>query len=585
MKTKSLILAGLALAAAAACNKTPEETPVLNGGDAYLSVKIGYANPSTRGTSATPEFYYGTANENKISGNADFFFYTDGGAYFTHASQTIDGKANGVDSETADNIEWVGDGVVVLKGLTSTATPKYMAVVLNGSSDLINNLKGKSITEAQAYITDEYASSTTAGSSVLDKFTMTSTSFDNSDVNSGYYCATLTAAMFKETEAEAAATTNTDVAVAYVERLAVKASLAISAAKSTVNSTEVYALGTDTEVYDGTSSASYTNPELYVKINGWGLNSTTKDSYTYKNIDASWTSDAASLGFTWNVPANFRSYWGKSTNYGLTATSTPAAYYPNMYANDASSKNYDASKNTLSYISYNDCSATVSENAYCRENTNTKDVLGNNNFSSAVTSVLLTAQVVDKNAAPVDLVIFEHKYYTKDGYFTFILNRKADDVPYVLDAAAATTAYVKADASYLEIVNDGDAYIHVQFKDGTYFSDNAGTATDVATVNAKWAKDATLAEFYNEGRMYYNIPIEHLRNSGTYAKSNYNEADYGVVRNHWYNLDVTAIANIGHPVAVPDEPIVPSDQDTKKYFVAAKINILSWKVVKQSVEL
>lgn len=579
MKTKSLILAGLALVALVSCNKTPEETPVLNGGEAYLSVKIGYANPSTRGTAANPEFYYGTADENKISGSADFFFYTDGGAYFTHASQTIDGNAKGVDSETDNFIEWVGDGVVVLKGLTSAATPKYMAVVLNGSSTLITNLKGKSITEAQAYITDEYASSTTAGSTVLDKFTMTSTSFDNSDVNSGYYCATLTPAMFKETEAEAAATK--DVAVAYVERLAVKASLAISAAKTTIGSTDVYALGTDTEVYDGTSSTSYTNPELYVKINGWGLNSTTKDSYTYKNIDASWTSDATSLGFTWNVPANFRSYWGKSTNYGLTATSTPAAYYPNMYANDASSKNYDASKNTLSYISYNDCSVTLSENAYCRENTNTKDVLRNNNFSSAVTSVLLTAQVVDKNASPVDLVIFEHKYYTKDGYFTFVLNRKADDVPYVLNGST----YVKADASYLEIVNDGDAYIHVQFKDGTYFSDNAGTATDVATVNAKWAKDATLAEFYNEGRMYYNIPIEHLRGTGTFAKNSYEEADYGVVRNHWYNLDVTAIANLGHAVAVPDEPIVPSDQDTKKYFVAAQINILSWKVVKQSVSL
>ena len=579
MKTKSLILAGLALVALVSCNKTPEETPVLNGGEAYLSVKIGYANPSTRGIKADPEFYYGTADENKISGSADFFFYTDGGAYFTHASQTIGGKANDVDSETDNYIEWVGNGVVVLKGLTSAATPKYMAVVLNGSSTLITNLKGKSITEAQAYITDEYASSTTAGSTVLDKFTMTSTSFDNSDVNSGYYCATLTPAMFKETEAEAAATK--DVAVAYVERLAVKASLAISAAKTTIGSTVVYALGTDTEVYDGTSSTSYTNPELYVKINGWGLNSTTKDSYTYKNIDASWTSAAASLGFTWNVPANFRSYWGKSTNYGLTATSTPAAYYPNMYANDASSKNYDASKNTLSYISYNDCSVTLSENAYCRENTNTSDVLGNNNFSSAVTSVLLTAQVVDKNASPVDLVIFEHKYYTKDGYFTFVLNRKADDVPYVLNGST----YVKADASYLEIVNDGDAYIHVQFKKGTYFSDNAGTATDVATVNAKWAKDATLAEFYNEGRMYYNIPIEHLRGDGTFAKNSYKEADYGVVRNHWYNLDVTAIANLGHAVAVPDEPIVPSDQDTKKYFVAAQINILSWKVVKQSVSL
>ncbi len=153
---------------------------------------------------------------------------------------------------------------------------------------------------------------------------------------------------------------------------------------------------------------------------------------------------------------------------------------------------------------------------------------------------------------------------------------------------------MKADKSYLEIVNDGDAYIHVSFKATdpttgtayTYYTDaTGGTTKPVADINTVWNKTLTLAEYYKDGMMYYNIPVEHLGQTGTFAKGTYDEADYGVVRNHWYNLDITKIANLGHPVAVPDEPIVPNDDDAKKYYVAAKINILSWKLVKQSVEL
>ena len=579
MKTKTLILAALALSAVVACNKENKENPVINGGEAYIAVQIAYANPTTRGTSPTDPFAYGTAEENKISGTANFFFYSDAGAYVTHAAQTITGSAN--TATPAENVEWIGNGVVVLKGLTSTSSPKYMAVVLNGSDALITNLKGKSITEARSYITEEYADKTVTTAAALDKFTMTSTSYNNSDAASGYYCSALTNTMFKESEADAAAAaaSGTDVAVAYVERLAVKATLGVTAASSVISGTTVYSLGTGTEVYDGTGA--FTNPLLYVKVNGWGLNSTTKNSYTYKNIDTSWDFSP----FTWNDATNFRSYWAKSTNYSLT---DPVVYYPDMYAN-STSKNYDATKNTLNYISYNDCAVNVGANAYCRENTNTKAVLTGNNFSSTATCVLLTAQVVDNSAAPVQLVIFEHRYYTKDGYLDFVLNRNTSDVPYVMSG----TSYVKADKTYLDIVNDGDAYIHVNFKAEdasgaaiTYYTDDTGSTTKaVADINATWNKTLTLAEYYKDGMMYYNIPVEHLRNKGTFAKGTYDEADYGVVRNHWYSLDITKIANLGHPVAVPDEPIVPSDDDAKKYYVAAKINILSWKVVKQSVEL
>ena len=87
--------------------------------------------------------------------------------------------------------------------------------------------------------------------------------------------------------------------------------------------------------------------------------------------------------------------------------------------------------------------------------------------------------------------------------------------------------------------------------------------------------------------MYYNIPIEHLRNDGKYTDENYEdkEGNYGVVRNHYYIIEINSISNLGKAVNDPKENIVPNDDDTKNYYVAAKINVLSWKVVRQTVEL
>ena len=88
--------------------------------------------------------------------------------------------------------------------------------------------------------------------------------------------------------------------------------------------------------------------------------------------------------------------------------------------------------------------------------------------------------------------------------------------------------------------------------------------------------------------MYYCVPIEHLRGGKvTYNDDlsvSVNEADYGVVRNHHYVLSINSIANLGTAVYNPDEEIIPV-MESPTYYVGAKVNILSWKVVNQSVDL
>ncbi len=96
------------------------------------------------------------------------------------------------------------------------------------------------------------------------------------------------------------------------------------------------------------------------------------------------------------------------------------------------------------------------------------------------------------------------------------------------------------------------------------------------------------AEYYESGMMYYNIPIEHLRGGtmsiATDGAVSVEEADYGVVRNHCYDLKINKIENLGVSVWDPAEPIVPN-LETPSFYVGASINILSWKVVNQNVEL
>ncbi|MFQ6939570.1 Mfa1 fimbrilin C-terminal domain-containing protein [Alistipes sp. DJF_B185] len=95
---------------------------------------------------------------------------------------------------------------------------------------------------------------------------------------------------------------------------------------------------------------------------------------------------------------------------------------------------------------------------------------------------------------------------------------------------------------------------------------------------------------YKDGLMYYNIPIEHLNNAATTTDAENKRvipvAKYGIVRNHHYVVTVNSLTKIGKGIFDPEEEIVPGKNDEKDtYYVGARINILSWKIVNQNVNL
>ena len=80
---------------------------------------------------------------------------------------------------------------------------------------------------------------------------------------------------------------------------------------------------------------------------------------------------------------------------------------------------------------------------------------------------------------------------------------------------------------------------------------------------------------------YYIVDIKHLGASG-------GSAEYGVVRNHVYQIAINSIKGYGSPIYsgldfVVESPEYPEEDEAS--YVAARINVLSWKVVTQGVEI
>ena len=85
-------------------------------------------------------------------------------------------------------------------------------------------------------------------------------------------------------------------------------------------------------------------------------------------------------------------------------------------------------------------------------------------------------------------------------------------------------------------------------------------------------------KFWNDGMAYWYVNIEHF---GTDAAGN---ALNGIVRNHVYDLSLNSLKGLGVPVFDPDREIIPDiPVDEDGFYIAARINILKWKVVSQDV--
>ena len=265
---------------------------------------------------------------------------------------------------------------------------------------------------------------------------------------------------------------------------------------------------------------------VYAVIKGWGLAKETTDANLIKQIDATWTDNG--LGITmWNHPAYFRCYW------------------------EISSTNLGENK------SYNDYKSQIGQVYYTNPNTT------DNNKPQYVATVEL--QYEDGTKAE----ICKYKgveYLSEEAVKKAIL---AENKDYKKHTTTATgTEITGLTVNDIHFVVTG-YQVKAQLKEGVTVYKGEVEATNECNTNM----GKSLAEIRKEGRAYYYTDVAHL---GT-AK--------GIVRNHYYQIDVNSIKGFGTPVYDPDSefvPVVPEDTQT---YLAARINVLSWRIVKQTVDL
>lgn len=581
----------------------PDDNPkVFTGDEAYISVRLSDASSLTRATTTDPGYEYGNTDEHTVK-NAYFYFYDAEGVFVCEGSAWNGGTASENTSPNG-NIEFKSNTVVVLKGLSEKNYPKYMVTVLNRPDGLSSS---GSVPQSLDDMLKKLASETGEGiTTTIDSkahFVMSTTSFkhDESEGLSSKYFVT----EVKETNfsTEPISDDNkTEYVTVYVERLAAKVTLKVDdgVKKTTIeNKGDFYEIKATVagEGNDDDTNASNNNQiaaeNLYVKLLGWRLNATAKSSYIVKNINESWNNDEnnSDVGFVWNKPSDYRSFWGKSFNYDV-----------NTYTYPTTAHNYDSNKTNypLNYVSLSsDLKDVGTGYAYCAENTNTSAIVSAN-FPSAVTSILLKAEVCDAGGSALDLVRFNGVLFKQSSFVQYILN--------VMKAKGNWNVYKKTNANPetyqqlgtedVELVNIADGEVKVQLTNDAYSGDlyklegdNYQQITDNKdSFNTNLASECENAIGYKNGLMYYNIPIEHLNNANNteeQGKTIIPEAKYGVVRNHHYQVTINKLENIGHGIFDPDEVIVPddSDDDKKAYYVGANINILSWKIVSQGVDL
>lgn len=307
----------------------------------------------------------------------------------------------------------------------------------------------------------------------------------------------------------------------YVERMTAKVSVATKAEK----------FNTDVE---------FENAPVYAAILGWDLVSNQTESYFVKTINPLWTDDE--LGFIWNDAPYYRSYW---TGKCVAATAT------NKFAYD------DLTNGVGTTIEY------VGEQVGTRTKYVVKAQLQKANGDALeIAQWYGTNYAGEENLLKAVVATLQNKFMCKNGDTYNSIEHT--QLQCVAGMSGAESYEVK-----FQLKTDVNA---------NWYSFDGSTYTLINDINAELAK-LEPAKIWNDGMTYYYADIKHL------AEEEGKIGEYGVVRNHSYKVNVTDVTGWGTPVYDPNQEVVPVKPTDKETYIAAEINVLSWRVVSQDVVL
>ena len=367
-------------------------------------------------------------------------------------------------------------------------------------------------------------------------------------------------------------------------------------------------------------SGNTSDDNLPYEFNGWVLDNTTKSSYIVRNmgtdagnylkyssekfapaLNSRFVGDTK-LGATSKQPEDnlYCTYWCVDPTYDKTFTEATHKDYFNTVTSAA---------DVTSWL-------TSGKYVYCHENTFDVDRMNYSNTTRALVKVTFNGgnKFYTNNGANA---ILDTEGKRDDAVMSYVLGTDINIVDlkkYLSDnqASTGTVTWSKADFDLTWATTpDKDGILKV--------TDIKLSATGKAKLNASspdftgWdaIKDQLntnrVIRQYDNGASYYEVRIKHfagddakngdlapwntwetVKPSASKAYPGNKEQNYlgryGLVRNNWYDIDVTAIKKIGSPV-VPDITTDNTPDDNIDAYISAKINVLSWAKRTQSTIL
>lgn len=565
---------------------------LLPGEKGYISLGINLpTTPSTR--AVNDKFDDGTADEYAVNDATLIVFTGD-----AESTATVTGVYT-LTLPGGTNVGSSSDNITTSYQLTQAVNKPgdgnnlYALVVLNkGDVTLDETIKGKHLSDfTGTALTDDFLD----GTNILMTNAPLSKTKGGSSVPTGDLV-TLTEIAPENvftTEAEAKANPAADI---YVER---------ALAKVTVTTVT----GNSYNVDDAT------NPTITAEIKGWALDVTNKESYLVRNMTgANWWSYNASKATDHET--------GVNDDYrfvGSAAVSTDPELYRTYWGIDPNYTTYEATKFNMlggTTLAASQLKATGETNAlYCKENT--FDVA--NMIQDCTTRVIVAATI----KVPDGKKDTDGTFYTldnnKDVFYSttniekqikaYFLNNK--DVAAYLKTPGLLKQTLTEDhltVNFDKTTADGEVtggevtVKSIDIEKSIFTSGEVPTELKEGETGTTTPYSSALTEInshnyscYKGGIAYYPVMIKHFGDDlTTWNAANKTESypgtdkeakwlgRYGVLRNNWYNIDVTSIKSIGY-AEVPT--VQPNFDDPVESWISVKINVLSWAKRTQNVEL
>lgn len=511
----------------------------------------------------------GEGKENAIKSVRFYFFNADGTPYILNNGNS---KVNYVDKEVAVNkedqsptVEGISETVLVLNGENHVA-PASMLTVINPDVNpglLQNGVPLRWSVMRKELIGTKFSNDT--------HFMMSNSTYEEAGND---LCTTqLTGKTYASQDAAQSHPVNV-----YVERVNAKVNANVVGSNFETETADVILDGVTmkgnqkTKVgdlslakEDGTSDKK----EIFAYIVGWGLATENGRAELFKQIDTQKFTDEILGIYPWSSADYHRSFWALSVPFGGTGED----------------------KNEPLNHPFSEYTNKLGEAVYTLPNTPTEKIDAAHAYENTLTKFVVAARLAykdgDASLKPAEICEYKgqeflgtdnlkktylneisrfYKKVSREGEPDKYENLTSSDITFTTPATSNTQA------------KNYEVFAALANPDITLYEKKGGEweVADKAVVN-KMLQEAP-AEVRTGGMAYYYTTIKHLGEPDHLG-------EYGIVRNHSYQISLESIKGFGTPVYDPTKIIVPTVPSDDKTYLAAKINVLSWRVVPSTVNL